>query len=160
MIFRNIKKEEFELAKKLYRDVIANSTTFGWDDNYPSDQMIADDIKDNNLFGLFDKDELVAVSYVGKRNIPDYIDFWKLDIKRPAKWTRICVSPKHQNKGIGTLFVEKIVKKLKAENYDGIRILVAKQNTSALKLYAKQNFDCVGNYFEGPVEMLCFEKYL
>ena len=158
MIFRKIRFDEYELAKNLYRDVIANSKTFGWNENYPSDKIIEDDIQNQNLFGLFDKNELVAVSYVGKRNEPDYIDFWKLDIKNAGKFTRICVSPKYQNKGIGKMFVDKIFDELKNQGFDGIRILFAKDNTPAVKLYSKYHFDCVGNWFEDGLEMLCFEK--
>ena len=60
--------------------------------------------------------------------------------KKRGTFARIGVSPKYQNKGIGTYLVDFILNELKSQGFDGVRILVGTQNTNAIKLYSKFGF--------------------
>lgn len=130
--------------KNLYNDIRLNTYNL-WDNGYPSEELIRWDIERNALWGVFDNNTLIAVSYAGERCEDDEENFtWKDTFKKRGTFARIGVSPKYQNKGVGTYLVDFILKKLKSQGYDGVRILVGTKNTNALKLYSKFGFTNCG----------------
>lgn len=158
MEYRVIKINELDKANELYRYVIKFCKTWDWNENYPSLKMIEEDILNHQLVGLFDNNQLIAISFIGCRQNPDCVKGWKTNLKKPARWARICVHPQYQRKGIGKLFINLIIKDLKSKGYDGIRIIVAKENFAALNLYKKFKFNCVAEHFQNSIEWWCLEK--
>lgn len=131
--------------KKLYKDIVENTYTL-WDENYPNEELIDWDIARKGLYGVFENDALIAVSFVGERCEEGEDDFsWKDTFNKRGTFARIGVSPAYQNKGIGTYFVDFILKELKLQGFDGVRILVGTQNTNAIKLYSKFGFENSGS---------------
>ncbi len=135
---------ELNEIKNLYDDIRENTFTL-WDNGYPSEELIVWDIERNGLFGMFENNELVAVSFAGQRCEDGEEDFsWKEHFKKRGTFARIGVSPKHQHKGFGTKLVDFILKQLKSQGFDGVRILVGVQNLNAIKLYSKFGFNNCG----------------
>ena len=157
MILRRLDKNEFNIARKLFNEVIARSQTFGWSKNWPSDEMICDDIDNKCLFGLFDENKLIAISFAGPRYKNDYVSCWKENLKNPSRLSRICVHPDFQGKGIGFYFTKMLLKHLKKSGFDGTRILVAEENLKAISLYKKLGFTCQGKHFMDNINWLCLE---
>lgn len=64
MEIRNIKLEEFEEVKKVYanaRKIMKNSGNLTqWGDNRPSEETLLNDIKNENLYGIFENGELLG----------------------------------------------------------------------------------------------------
>ncbi len=145
----------FDKIKTLYNDIRMHTFTL-WDDDYPSDELIKFDIERRGLYGVFDKNELIAVSYAGMRCEDGEDNFtWKDTFKKRGTFARIGVSPKYQKQGIATKLVDFILNKLKEDGFDGVRILVGTNNYNALKLYKKFNFiNC------GKTERYGHEYYL
>ena len=126
--------------KDLYNDIKKNSYTL-WDDDYPSEDLIKWDIAKNGLWGMFDNNSLIAICFAGERQEEDEALFtWKDNFNKRGTFARIGVSPKYQNKGVGTLLVDFVLNKLKTQGFDGVRILVGTQNINAIKLYNKFGF--------------------
>lgn len=148
---------ELDEIYDLYRIVIKTTKTWDWNDQYPSKEMVRDDIESKNLVSLKDKDNIIAVSFIGDRYNPDPVKNWKLDLQKPARWARICVHPDYQGKGIGRIFTENIINDLKIKGYDGIRIIVAQENIAALKLYNHFNFINQGEYIDNNIKWFCYE---
>lgn len=155
MEIRLLTKNEIESVKNLYRDIKCSSYTL-WDENYPSEELINWDIERNGLYGVFDNNVLIAISFLGERCEDGEDDFsWKDSFVKRGTFARIGVSPRYQNKGVGTLFVKFILDELKNCGFDGVRILVGTQNTNAIKLYSKFGFvNC------GTTERYGHEYYL
>ena len=147
--------ENFEQIKELYDDIRCNTYTL-WDDGYPSDELIKWDIERKGLWGVFDSERLVAISFAGERCEDDEEGFtWQQDFKRRGTFARIGVAPSHQNKGVGTFLVDFILSNLKEQGFDGVRILVGINNNNAIKLYTKFGFvNC------GQTERYGHEYYL
>lgn len=144
----------------LYDDIRNNTYTL-WDNGYPNEELIKWDIERKGLWGVFDNNKLIAISFVGERNEDGEENYaWKDNFKKRGTFARIGVSPKEQNKGIGTLLVDFILKKLKADGYDGVRILVGTQNTNAIKLYTKFGFENCGKTEKYNHEYYLFELRL
>ena len=149
--------DELDEVFALYRYVIKTTKTWDWNDQYPSKEMVKDDIINQNLVCLKDGDKIIAVSFIGDRQEADPVKIWKLKINKPARWARICVHPNYQGKGIGRLFTENIINDLKHKGYDGIRIIVAQENIAALKLYNHFKFINQGEYIDNDIKWLCYE---
>lgn len=148
MEYRKLNTYNLEEAYNLYKRVIKNSHTYGWDENYPSFDMIKDDIISQGLVGLFENDKLIAVSYIGEREQLDHVLGWRYKLKKPSRIARICVEPSLQGRGIGKKFLTFIVEDLKSRGYDGMRIIVAKENKNALKMYNLFPFKNRGEHFD------------
>lgn len=155
MEIKLLAKENKEEILKLYQD-IKNGTFTLWGDDYPSEELIEWDIERSGLYGVFENGELIAISFAGERCEDGEEDFtWKDSFNRKGTFARIGVSPQHQNKGIGTILVDFILKELKNQGFDGVRILVGKNNQNAKKLYKKFGF-----YNCGEVSRYGHEYYL
>lgn len=144
MEIRLLTKNEIDDIKSLYKDIRENTFTL-WDENYPNEDLINWDIERKSLYGVFEKDTLIAISFAGERCEDNEEDFtWKDTFNRRGTFARIGVSPEHQNKGIGTYLVDFILKELKNQGFDGVRILVGIDNINAIKLYSKFGFENCG----------------
>ena len=154
------KLDELDEIFDLYRYVIKTTATWDWSDQYPSRELVKDDIESQSLVCLKDEDKIIAVAYIGERYNPDPVKIWKLNLHKPARWSRICVHPDYQGKGMGKIFVKNIIKDLKNKGYDGIRIIVAQENIAALKLYNHFHFINQGEYFDHDIKWFCYELKL
>ena len=155
MEIKLLTKDCLNEIKNLYDDIRNNTYTL-WDENYPSEELILWDIERKGLWGVFDNQNLIAVTFIGQRCEDGEENFtWKDTFKKRGTFARIGVSPKYQNKGIGTHLVDFVLKELKSQEFDGVRILVGTKNTNAIKLYLKFGFiNC------GKTERYGHEYYL
>ncbi|MBE5746256.1 MAG: GNAT family N-acetyltransferase [Clostridiales bacterium] len=155
MEIRLLTNENIDEIKNLYADIRNNTYTL-WDENYPSEELIKWDIERKGLWGVFDNETLIAITFMGKRCEDGEENFtWQEKFKKRGTFARIGVSPKYQKKGIATYLVDFVLKKLKSQGYDGVRILVGTQNINAIKLYSKFRFiNC------GKVDRYGHEYYL
>lgn len=147
MNIKQLKKDDVYEIMCLYKDIRENTYTL-WDEGYPSKELIEWDIERNGLYGVYESDELIAVCFIGERCEEGEESFtWKDSFFKRGTFARIGVSPKYQNKGIGTKMVEFALSKLRELGFDGVRILVGKNNENAKKLYKKFGFICCGETF-------------
>lgn len=155
MKIRKLTLGDLDNIKNLYNMIKAKTFTL-WDDDYPSDELIKYDIEREGLYGVFDQENLVAISFAGVRCEDGEESFmWKDTFNKRGTFARIGVSPEYQNQGIATKLVEFILNKLKEDGFDGVRILVGTNNYNAIKLYNKFNFiNC------GSVERYGHKYYL
>lgn len=144
MEIKLLNENEIDNIKKLYKNIRENTFTL-WEENYPSEELIKWDIERNGLYGVFENDKLIAISFAGERCEDGEENFsWKENFNKRGTFARIGVSPEYQNKGIGTLLVGFILKELEKQGFDGVRILVEIQNKNAIKLYSKFGFENCG----------------
>ncbi len=155
MKIRLLTNEDIQEIQNLYKD-IKNSTYTLWDKDYPSNELIKWDIERNGLWGVFDNNFLIAISYAGERCEDSEEDYtWQDTFIKRGTFARIGVATKYQNKGVGTYLVGFILNELKTQGFDGVRILVEIKNTNAIKLYSKFGFvNC------GSVERYGHKYYL
>ena len=140
MEIRLLTNKDIKDIQNLYEDIKNNTYTL-WDKDYPSEELIKWDIERKGLWGVFDNNFLIAISFAGERCEDGEEDFtWQDTFKKRGTFARIGVSNKYQNKGIGTYLVGFILNELRYQGFDGVRILVETQNTNAIKLYSKFGF--------------------
>ena len=140
MEIKRLEKENVNEIVNLYDDIRNNTYTL-WDNGYPSEELIIFDIERKGLWGVIEGGEIIAVCFAGQRCEDGEEDFsWKDTFERRGTFARIGVSPKFQNKGVATKLLDFILNELKNQGFDGVRILVGKNNENAKKLYKKFGF--------------------
>ena len=155
-----LKKENINEILNLYDDIKKNTYTL-WDKDYPSKELIEWDIERKGLFGAFDNGELIAVCFAGERCEDGEEDFpWKDAFLKRGTFARIGVSPKHQNQGVATKLLAFILEELKNQGFDGVRILVGKNNENAKNLYKKFGFYNCGKTFRYGHDYFLYELRL
>ena len=125
----------------LYKDVI-NTTFTTWGKDYPSKELLISDIENHNLYLLKQAGKIVAVSFFGTKENDD--ENWTYPLSKPMSVARICVSPKHQGKGIGSYFMNLLTQKAKDLGADGMRFHVCTKNPAAMKMYENAGFSNTG----------------
>ena len=160
MEIKLLENEQIEEIKSLYKDIKDKTFTL-WDDDYPSEELIKWDIERRGLWGVFNNQTLVAVCFAGARCEDGEENFtWKENLAKRGTFARIGVSPSYQKMGIGTLLVDFVLKHLKGQGFDGVRILVGTKNVNAIKLYTKFNFVNCGKTERYGHEYYLFEAKL
>lgn len=160
MNIKRLTNNDVNAIKEIYSDIRKNTYTL-WDDNYPSEELILWDIERNGLWGMFDDQRLIAITFIGERCEDDEEDFtWKDTFKKRGTFARIGVAPEYQNKGIGTQLVKFALDELRGQGFDGVRILVGVNNTNAIKLYLKFGFINCGKTERYDHEYYLFEQRL
>ena len=139
--FLQARKSDVDEILILYKEVIKTTFTT-WDENYPSKELIEDDINNNNLYVLKNGNEIVAVSFLGKKEQEN--ENWQIKLNNPLGVARICVSPKYQGQGIGSYFMKCLIEKAKQNGADGMHFHVCTINPSAMKMYEKVGFKNYG----------------
>lgn len=142
MVFRKAEQWESEVIMNLYRAVIG-SPFCTWDESYPGEIEITEDLSSGTLYVLEDKGELIgAISLVPENEIDDF-DCWKVK-ENVREFARVVVRPDHQNKGLSVYLVKGVIQELQKQGSAAIHIAVAKENIPAQKLYRKMGFDFCG----------------
>ncbi len=139
--FRKVKKTYINNIMDLYKQVIKITFTT-WDDNYPSKELVLNDIKNRNLYAIFDEKIIIAVSYLGENE--DEKEDWQFKLHKPLGVARICVNPNFQGRGVGTYFMRCLIEEAKRRKADGMHFHVCTNNISAIRMYEKVGFKNCG----------------
>ena len=107
IIFRLAEKKDLDIIMKIYKDVI-NSTFTTWDEDYPSKQLVQEDIEKKTLYVLKNEDDIVAISFLGPNENEN--EKWKYKLQNPLGIARICVAPNYQGQGFGKLMLKYLIK--------------------------------------------------
>ena len=158
--FRKSEVKDFDEIYSLYKMTIDSEAgaICLWDDDYPSKQLISEDIASGGGYCLEDADGIAAACYAGRR-FPVEITSWKYSPKNPAYFARLVVHPSRSGKGVGKLLVQHILAELKRLGFDGVRGFVVQQNKVALKLYAAFGFEIthISDAFDDGVKLFVHE---
>jgi len=151
--FAQATRDDIPEIVDLYRSVIGMPGCT-WSEDYPNKDTAEYDINKGWLYALKKQDKIAGVVSIG--------DFGELgDLKwkpkNPCELARIGVHPEFQKQGIGTLLLQHCFEIAKNQGFDGIRILVAKTNTTALALYEKNGFERCGEVNRFDIDFYCYQ---
>ena len=121
-----------------------------WDEEYPNEEILADDFKSGSLYIAVSKNKTIgAISAIIDGDL-DKIKCWKIQSSNPISFARVVVAKEFLGQGYGTKMVEELLKILSDKGHDAVRILVSPLNQSAMAIYRKLGFDflCVENVHE------------
>ena len=139
--FQKAMLNDLDNIYQIYVDAIAEMNRNSipqWDERYPDREILNEDIAKGELFVGFIDDKIASAYVVNAECDEQYVNgSWEFPQAKFYVIHRLCVNPKFQNKGIGTLVMRHIEESLKAEGIESIRLDAFSQNPYALKLYEK-----------------------
>ena len=147
LVFRIAKEADEQAILDFYESVRKSgreSGTCDWADDYPSKEILADDIKNRRLWLSEIFSESSEKKIAGTFSILETDD---LD-DEPLPWTaikscvpaRIAVAPEMQGKGFGKLLLREIIAIAKKSGFQSLRLLASKKNDRANRLYQSALF--------------------
>lgn len=142
MEFRLAVMQDLEPLKCVYKEIIKNMNENGiqiWDDIYPC-EFLEDDIKNNRLYLLTNKNEIISVFALCDINTGENAVEWKDKYAKAMYIDRLGVNMKHSKKGIGSFMIAKAKEIAKTSGAEYLRLFVVDINEPAIQLYHKNNF--------------------
>lgn len=132
-----------------------------WDESYPDETVIAEDIRQGHAYGLFEGDKLVGYIDLDETGVQEYDSVqWKETGGKPLMIHRLCVNPMLQNKGYGKTLLEFAVNFGRENGFGSIRLDTFIKNKIALYLFESCDYVRRGSVFFRKGEFVCFEKSL
>ncbi|ORX81358.1 acetyltransferase [Anaeromyces robustus] len=160
MIYKLGTIQDLDAICSLIKDAIVEMekhNIYQWDEIYPTRNDFEEDIKNNNLYVVYDEDRLIAFYVISKEYDEQYNNAkWKYDDESAYILHRFCVSPKMQNKGIGKIVLKHIEKQIKDMGYHSIRLDTFTQNPFAQRLYRHNGYEPRGyaNWRKGRFDLM------
>lgn len=155
-------KNERDKIFALYRQVVTTpslSGYSGWCKEYPTLDILEEDLKDGIVLAAWDGQELIgAVSLLPE----DHMDCFEVQWtgEKACMLARLCIAPGWQGKGLGARLAEEALGYAREQGYLSIRLLAATENHAAVAIYQKQSYRQVGRVFAYGEHFFCMEKII
>jgi ribosomal protein S18 acetylase RimI-like enzyme len=134
---------------------------YQWDDIYPNEKVIRNDINEGNLYIYIEENSIKAFITLNELQDQEYESIsWKVNEGKNLIIHRLCVSPKYKGKGIATALIKYAEQVGIDKGYASIRLDAFKQNRQACSLYKNNGYEERGTVRFRKGEFYCFEKKL
>ena len=149
-----------ELIKKAIAVMLENGID-QWNEDYPSREIIAEDIKTKSLFKITENGKIAGIIILNEYQVPEYADLkWSAGGK-PLVVHRLCLDPAFQGKGLSKQLMQFTEEYAVQKKYGSIRLDTYSKNFIALNLYDSLKYRRVGVIsFRAGKNFICFEKVL
>lgn len=142
MNFRLAVMQDLQELKDMYRHIVKSMDENNiqiWDDSYPC-EFFEEDIKNHQLYVLFDEEEMIAAFALCDWNAGEKEIQWKDNSSKALYLDRLGVNIKYCKKGIGSLMLTKAKEITKSLGSSYLRLFVVDINKPAIQLYIKNGF--------------------
>lgn len=152
--------EDIDEISRIYteaRRFMKNSGNMNqWDDNYPSVEIIRDDILNENLYVIESKDivknikHIAAVSMISLCNEKDYEKIYSGNWNSNDNYAvihRFAVADRYRRKGISKIFFYEIFNMIRENGISWVRIDTHRENIPMQNFLEKIGFDFCGIVF-------------
>ncbi len=147
-IFRKAKEHELQEVVEVFKKAIEkmrSQNIFQWDERYPNEEVLRNDIADDELYVLSDDKVIKACVVLNEFQNEEYRNGdWQYSDGKIAVVHRLCIHPDYQGQGIGTTMMRSSEDYLRQQGYQIIRLDFFPANRAALSLYEKQGFTYAG----------------
>lgn len=155
--FRAAERSDAEAVWQLYRSQLGRSGC-AWDESYPARENIADDLAARALYCLSGGNGLLlGAGTIRHWEEHDSLPFWDPRMTHPCDLMRICTRPELQGRGLGALLLRHLIHAGRDAQYDGMRILVSRNNLPAIRLYRSAGAVFRGETRLYEIDWLCCE---
>lgn len=157
-------KKDFEKVLELVSDIIGDMEIKGnpqWDENYPTKEILENDIKNGTLYIMVEKGYFIALCALTENEEPQYVGInWRAKNPMALEIHRIAVHPNWQKKGIAKKLFD-FAEGLAHENgYTSMRLDTYCENLRMIKILEKRGYNKTGEIFFPPLTLpfYCYEK--
>ena len=131
-----------------------------WTEEYPSNETIDFDFSRDALYVLKKEGKIMAAISLEEDEEVDNLPYWDDSLRPEGELARLAVLPEEQSKGYGRIMLQHGMDELKRRGYKGIRFLVNRYNTKAIRCYEVFGFRIVGECHMFEQDFFCYEKEL
>lgn len=147
--FRKADIQDFKEISILFKGATAKmieEEILQWDEIYPNDEVLLQDIMQGEMYLLLTQDRRIAACFVVNedQDIEYLKGSWIYNGDRIATLHRLCVHPDFQGKGVAKKAVQYMENIAKNSGYDCIRLDAFSKNLTALKLYKGSGYRYAG----------------
>ncbi len=136
---------------------LAGSPYCAWTEDYPAKEHTADDIANGGLYTLRDPEHKLAAA----ATIRYWAEHDTLGIPwqsgKPCDLMRIGVACAYHGQGIAGMMMKHLCRTAAEKGFDGMRILVSRDNLPAIRVYEKAGAVHRGEAFTYGTHWLCRE---
>jgi GNAT superfamily N-acetyltransferase len=112
-----------------------------WDENYPNREILNEDVKNNQLYGYFEDDKLLAIIVLTHIIDEEYKAIkWLTENKNNLYIHRLAVDPNYQNRGIASQLMDFAENFAKENNHTSVRLDTFSQNPKNNYFYKKRGY--------------------
>lgn len=143
------------------KQAMESQRIYQWTNEYPTVEHIEADIKNEHLYGLFQKDKCLGVICINSVEDDQYKEIpWAVVNGDRLIVHRLAIDPLHHGNGFGTQLMNFAEARAFDGNYTSIRLDTYSGNKVALNFYLKRNYEKRGEvYFPGrDLPFFCMEK--
>ena len=157
---------QLEQALKIFtecRIALEKENIFQWIDSYPDIDIVAQDINNGHLYGIFDNDEFNGVVCLNNLQASQYASVqWQYSDETCVVIHRLAITPTQQKRGLATRLMDFAENFALEQGFTSIRLDAYSSNKEAMNMYIKRKYQIRGEvYFQGrKLPFLCFEKNL
>ncbi len=109
-----------------------------WDDEYPSDDLIKEDILFSNARIIKDNDQIIAYACFDK--VEEEFGENVFEVNGLYSFSRLMVKEGFTRKHVATFLINSMLKEIKSLGAKGCGIMVHPINTNAISMYTKLGF--------------------
>ena len=164
MIIRKAIISDVKVIMDIIKDAIIDMESqgiFQWDNIYPNEDVISNDIYKENLYVYIDDNIIKGFIVLNEFQDKEYETIkWKCNTFKNLIIRRLCINPKYKGRGIATALIKYAEVFGKYNKYESIRLDSFISNSNACKLYAKSGYDQRGIVKFRKGEFWCLEKKL
>ncbi len=167
MEFREVRPTDLAQTMALYRACAkyhADAGIHQWDDEYPTETIVLNDIDNSQLFGLFDGDQCTGIVAINHDEPKQYAELnWTTKTNEYMIIHRLCTDPSRLRQGLAARLMQEAEQVVLNLGYQSIRLDTYTPNKGAIRFYQKQGYTITGEvYFEKRTDhgYTCFEKEL
>lgn len=162
--FRIADSKDFGEISRIFKAAIDNMCSqgiFQWDELYPDETLLRDDISSGQMYVLTEDKKIVSAVVINDEQLEEYKSVqWKYEYEKIAVLHRLCVDPGSQNKGYGRKTVLFADEEIKNMGYTAVRLDAFSENPFALKLYEGLGYERVGEVSFRKGRFFLYEKKL
>lgn len=158
--------EDLDEIYALCRLAASRTESSDWDDEYPSKELLSEDIAAHALYKVMHEGNIISImlaqpwaDYIAYDEAED-IDTWDPEIKNPCALARFCVSPSMQGRGLGRKIMMASLDLAKSLGHDGVFFHASLDNPLTIHLYDSIGFHRAGEVFEYGCHFICYEMKL
>ena len=119
---------------------------YQWTDNYPTREIIENDLKKGVLFVLKNSKEIIGAINISEEQEPEYETInWKFDNSKVLVIHRLVIDPKYHGKGNARKLMDFAENFAVENNYSSIRLDAYSQNKRVIDFYEKRKYFNRGN---------------
>jgi ribosomal protein S18 acetylase RimI-like enzyme len=148
LLLRKANLEDLNNVINIYKnaiEVMEDNGIHQWDNIYPNEEILNEDILSNHMFLCELENQIASVFVLNQDCDEEYTNgTWQYKEASFFVIHRLCVNPVFQGKGIGTRTMLLIEKFLRNKNIETIRLDAYSLNPIALKMYEQLGYKRVG----------------